>query len=209
MSGGEFTAQQVSAALARVAETAGRGERCPTAEVLWDSAREALPRAEDRQVILHLAECTMCAAAWRLARDFSGLSIAPETIVEPPRAAWRTWAPLAAAAALVVAIAGVGIHLMTRGPVEAPAFRAQQEAWLAPAAGMDAPLPRESFVLRWAPGPDGSTYDVRAATERLAMLARGRRIDKAEFQVPREALEGIPSGGQVLWQVTAHLPDGR
>lgn len=209
MSGEEFPVHALSAALGRVAETAGRGERCPAPDRLWESARATISRTEDRDVILHIAECSACAAAWKLARDLVGLSVVPEPIVTRPRRARWTWAPLAAAAALLAAVVGGGVYLLTSGPGVAPGFRAQHEDWLRPAAGMDAPLARERFVLRWTPGPDGSTYDVRVTTERLALLARVRRLERPEYQVPRASLEGVAHGGRVLWQVTAHLPDGR
>ena len=70
-------------------------------------------------------------------------------------------------------------------------------------------LPREAFLLRWNPGPEGSTYDVRVTTEELDLLAQGRRLDRAEFLVPAEALRDLPSGTHVYWQVNAHLPGGR
>ena len=209
MSGDTYPIRELSAALGRVTQTAGRGERCPAPDRLWDSAREQLSRTDDQAVVLHLAECSACAAAWRLARDLAGASVVPETFAERPRERRWNWTPLAAAAALLVAIAGGGIYLLSQRPGAAPAYRAQQEDWLQPAAGMEAPLPRERFVLRWTPGPEGSTYDLRVTTERLALLARVQRLDRAAFQVPSESLRDVASGGRVLWQVTAHLPDGR
>lgn len=204
----EFTARELSAALARLAEAAGRGERCPPPEQIWDSAREMLPGRADRLVVAHIAECTACAAAWRIARDLAGRPVEPEILALPSRPARRIWAPLGAAAAMVIAVGGAGLYLLSRDAGRAPVFRAQQEDWIQPVAERAAPLPRGKFILRWTAGPEGTTFDIRVTTERLALLACSRGLDRPEFWVPKEALDPIPPGSRVFWQVTAYLPDG-
>jgi len=60
-------------ALSSVAEIAGDGSACPRADRLWDSACGTLVQAEDEPLILHLGECTGCAAVWRFGRMLRGV----------------------------------------------------------------------------------------------------------------------------------------
>ena len=44
---------------------------------------------------------------------------------------------------------------------------------------------------------------------RLETLIRRSGILRTEFLVPEAALDHVPPGSRVLWQVSARLPDGR
>jgi hypothetical protein len=181
---------------------------CPPPERLWESAREELRPQENEEVIRHLAACAECATAWRLARDLSGARAAAVTPIARPRLARSAWAPFAAAAVILIAV-GAALQLFTIHPTVAPAYRADEGAWIRPAPESVRPMPRERFVLRFTPGPEGTTYDVRVTAKGLAPLARGIRIERAEFHVPPETLAALPRGTKILWQVTGYLPDGR
>jgi hypothetical protein len=192
-------------AFASMAEVAGEGEDCPRSEDLWESARGRLGRREQEGVILHLGECTACATAWRLARDLQEGETPAVLRVAPARWFSRAWVPLAAAAVIVAAI---GLTVQFRSPEReaASAYRAQERDWIRPLA-VEGPLPRDRCLLRWTPGPAGTVYEVRVTTEDLEPVARGRGLDQAEYLVPPTALDRVPRGGKILWQVTAHLPD--
>jgi hypothetical protein len=191
------------------AEILNDGERCPPTERIWRSAEGELDRPQNESLLRHLGECGACAASWRLARDLSESSGKKRAPVAAGRGSRFGDLPmLAMAAALVLAVA-LGSQLFGPRRTEAPAFRNQQAEWLTPVGEDGGSLPRGQFLLRWAEGPEGSTYDIRVTTEDLDLLATGRRLEQAEYQVPADALEDLPGGAAVYWQVTAHLPGGR
>ena len=70
--------------LAGVAEVAGDGKDCPSPDTLWLSGRDELDAADNEEVVLHIAECTACASAWKLARE-----LAPAAEVTPFRVETR------------------------------------------------------------------------------------------------------------------------
>jgi hypothetical protein len=193
---------------ARLAEIAGDGSGCPSPETLWRSARAELEPDENDAVVLHLGECTACAAAWRVARELSHESLAERARFLERRPVRRTWVPLAAAAALVVAVVGLSLVLRD-GPGSPPSYRTQEGEWLQPITAEGATVPRDDFVLRWTAGPEGTTYDVGVTTEDLRLLARETRLEAAELRVAAEQFSGLVPGTPIFWQVTAHLPDGR
>jgi hypothetical protein len=209
MSEERFTDARLREALAEVADAAGDGRNCPTAERIWLSARRRLEPAENEEVLLHVARCASCALAWRIAQDMD-----PGRAVEEPappvrRTGQRLWIGIAAAA-LVVAAIGLGI-VFRPGPTGEPGtvYRTQEGAWLRSTFEEGVRLPREEFVLRWTPGPEGTLYDVLVTSETLEPLAREAALESSTYQVPSEALEGLPAGSVILWQITARLPDGR
>jgi hypothetical protein len=69
-------------------------------------------------------------------------------------------------------------------------------------------MPRETFRLRWTPGPQGSRYDVRVTTEDLRELATAQDLTEPELVVERDRLAGLLPGARVLWQVDVRLPTG-
>lgn len=209
MSGlGGFDDAALRGAFGSIAETAARGERCPAPEALWDSTAGGLDRRERTGVFLHLGECSTCATAWRLARELRA-GEPPARVVRGPAPWFRAHRVHLAAAAAMLVIA-VGIAVLWRQPGRGPAaeFRAKEMDWIRPAIPAGEPLARERCLLRWTPGPEGTTYDVRVTTEDLDPVARGRGLERAEFQVPAASLAGMAAGDRIVWQVTAHLPDG-
>ena len=214
MSEERFTDESLREALARIARVAGDGSACPPPERLHLSARGELPPPENHELVEHLAGCTACGAAWRLARDLA--SDAGGEAVSDRRSegrllrpsVWRRAAPFAAAAALIL-VAGLGIRYLTGPDTQPEVYRAEMEDWLRPLGDSDAPLAREACLLRWTPGPEGTSYHVRVTDEDLRLLAVGKRLESAEFLVPAEALEELAEGASFYWQVSASLPDGR
>lgn len=194
-------------AIARVAEIAGDGSACPDPERLVSSAQGELPEREEGEIALHIAECTACAAAWRVVREAAGEASTHEAApLTRPRRPWTAW--LAAAAVLLVAI-GLGSVWLSRGPDTSTVYRTQGERWLECEISEDTPLSREAFLLRWKPGPEGTVYDVLVTGETAEPIARGVDLDDPEYQVPPEALESLSPGSTLYWQVIARFPDGR
>jgi hypothetical protein len=186
----------------------GPREECPAPERLWESVHEHLRAAENETLIRHLTTCAPCSTAWRVARDLAGAEAAMPQPVLQRRLDWRGWAPLAAAAILIVAV-GLTLEAVRVRPTAPPAYRSEQGSWIRPAGDAPAALPRDGFLLRWSAGPEGSTYDVRVIATGHGPIARGYKLERPEFRVPPSSLAGAASGTKVLWQVTAYLPDGR
>ena len=69
-------------------------------------------------------------------------------------------------------------------------------------------LSRETFRLRWTPGPQGSRYQVRVTTEDLRVLATAEDLTVPEYLVEPDRLASLSPGARVLWQVDVVLPSG-
>lgn len=209
MSYARFTDERLRDVLREHAELADRGRVCPDADRLVASGRGELARRDDRDVLLHIACCTACAAAWRVTRDVAAPAEPLQFSVRRRTPMSTHWYRLAAAAVLCLAAVGLGVIFWPSGEQPSPIYRAPEGQWLRSTIDADDPLPRDRFVLRWTSGPEGTFYDVRVLGARLEPLARVRGLDRPEYTVRAEALEQLPSGTRVLWQVTAHLPDGQ
>jgi hypothetical protein len=194
---------------AKISELAGDGKECPPPETLWSSGRAELDPVDNEPVILHLSECTACAAAWRIAQDLAEERLRERAPVSRKRLVVSRWASLAATAAVVLAVVSLVVFNTYERRTTPPIYRTQEVNWLQPVVPDGVSLPRDAFVLRWTGGPEGTTYDVRVTTASLDPVAGASRLDRSEFRVSEDALAGISSGAQVFWQVTAHLPDGR
>lgn len=177
-------------------------ESCPAAAELWSAVRGEGTLESRRALIDHTSACGACAEAWRLAMDVS------RDLASARRPWQRSFAPLAAAAALVLALGGgVWLYWVPRH-VEAPVFRGGEGPIIRSLVPEDEALPRRDFRLRWSSGPDGSRYDVRVTTESLQVLAGGQRLAEPSFLVPENALAPLPKDSRILWRVEVALPDG-
>jgi hypothetical protein len=207
MSDERFSDDTLRGALAEWAEIAGDGRECPDAERLVLSASGDLAPGGDEDVILHIARCTACAAAWRIARGVEG-----GATVRPPvaqsRFAQARWYAWAAAAVIVVLVAG-GLLVLTPERAPAPVYREQGDEILRSFTPEDQPLSRDRFVLRWSPGPEGTVYDILVTSHRMDRLIQRNGLEETQFVVPESALDGVDPGSRLMWQVTALLPDGR
>ena len=199
--------ERLSHAFAARRQSRGRNE-CPDPEQLFEAASGNLTRDQRMTLLDHVAQCADCTEAWRLAMELgarpvelaaeSGASIAPGR-----RPVWRS-----AIAASVVLAAGVVGYLALPVRDEIPRYRDAAEP-LAPASLVTGSLPRDRFVLRWSPGPQGSSYSVRLSTADLALLLVQQNIASPELSVPASALAQVKSGDQLLWQVEVRLPNGQ
>ena len=205
---GGFSDAQLRESIASVADLFGNGNDCPEAERLVLSGRGELTPTDDEGVLLHIADCTACAAAWRIAREVGPRS-APSVHPSARRPlSQRTWVRAAAAAMLVVGLSA-GLYFLAPDRESPTVYREQEDDLVRSSLEEDARLPRDKFVLRWSAGPEGTVYDVLVTSERMEPLSRGLGLDLPEFQLPEETLGGLEAGSRILWQVTAYLPDGR
>lgn len=209
MSTDEYGETRLREAFAELTGIRGEGRDCPAPEKLWRSGRAELEPAENEAVILHVADCSACAAAWRVSQDMAEESLRSRSVT-PSRSTVRArWLPLAAAAAAMLAIVSLAVFTVYEKESRPPVYRAQEGEWLQPAIPDGGPLPGDRFNLRWAAGPEGTTYEVLVTTEDLETIVRARRLDRPEFQVPGSMLARFAEGTKLFWQVSAHLPDGR
>ena len=178
---------------------------CPEAERISLAARGEAPFEEVQALLDHAAACAACTVAWRLAHE-SAVDHGVAVRVQAPRR--RPVLRYAAAAVIVVAVAGVALREWSRRTVDEPGFRTTGEAAIRAAIPDGGELPRAAFLLRWTPGPAGTRYTVLVSDERLTPIAEGANGDAPEYLVPEAALGALPTGALVLWQVRATLPDG-
>lgn len=195
---------------------------CPDASLIWDSAAETLTGDDNESLLRHTAGCGACAASWRLAREMLNEGLPGEASAETIEASSRFatgrrrgagpgpwWFGLAAAAVLVLAVSFVVVQESQPVAPTEPIYRTTPGGGLSAEVDPATPAPRDAMVLRWSGAPDGTTYDLRVTTDRLAPLHRAFGIEQAEYRIPENALADVPSGAVILWTVTAHLPDGR
>jgi hypothetical protein len=190
-----------------LSEGATPGPDCPGAERLMEAIEGALDPTITREIVDHTSTCASCAEAWRLARELIRES-EPEAEEAPVREV-RGWAAyrryVIAAAAAIVALVGVGVlqdiwddDPIYRGSENDPQSLVERDS-----------LPREDFLLRWTPGPEGSRYRVEVLTEDLEPVAASEGLRTPEFEVSGELLRELPSGAALLWQVEVELPTGQ
>lgn len=187
------------------------GETCPAPETVWASARGELEPAENRAVVDHTGRCPSCAEDWRLARSVARSLERRRPGDDTASADERTrrglasrW--LAAAAAVLVAAAGVGVFLWQTTERE-PVYRVAPREAIVSRVPEDEPLSRDEPTLRWS-GPEQATYALVVTTERLEVLVREEGLTRTEYTLPEPVVAGIEPGTVLLWHVEATLLDG-
>ncbi len=212
-----------------------RPDRCPSQAEIWAGVHGELPPGRLREVVEHLAVCSPCAEAWRVALILerpegalgaeetpAGVSAGTTAAGRAPRfqPSWRLYGTLAAAAAGAAVFAVVlGFHDLRRGEAP-PAVIAQRGGpaepqaatrWLTP---NEAFLPRDGARLRWS-GPPGATYalSVELVDEQGAArpipIATPRGLTATEYTLAARDLERLPARASLRAALTTHLPDGQ
>lgn len=179
-------------------------------ERIWLAVSGALSPEERRDVIELTATNPSHALAWRVAHEMWRAAEAGEhapsaTAVHRPV---MTWAPRwLAAAAVVVLGTTLGVWSLMNRTVS-DQFRSSTGYVVESLVPTGSALPRDSFRLRWTPGPAGSRYRVSVTTRELQVLATTEDLETNEWVVPAGELVRLDAGTTVLWQVDATLPDG-
>lgn len=202
--------ERLSSAFAARKQSRGPAD-CPDPGQLFEAASGNLARDQRLKLLDHVAQCAECTEAWRLAMELGARPVESATESESgvsPGSVRRVQHWRSAIAASVVLVAGFAMYLALPVKVDRPQYRDAAEP-LAPRALVTGSLPRDRFVLKWSPGPAGSTYSVRLSTADLAPLLEQRNIPDPELTVPASALAQVKSGDTLLWQVEAQLAGGR
>jgi hypothetical protein len=204
--------ERLSHAFATRRPSPGRNE-CPDPEQLFEAASGNLAREYRMKIVDHVAHCAECTEAWRLRMELdprptqdageSSASIS-STLPRADMMPLRRWA----LAASVVLAVGVVTYLALPVGDQIPQYRDAAEP-LAPTSLVTGSLPRDRFVLRWSPGPQGSTYFVRLSTADLTPLLAQQHVASPELFVPSSALAKVRSGDLLLWQVEVRLSNGQ
>lgn len=194
--------------LARAFQALADSDRAECSEadtaLVWEAVHGTLDPEARRALIARLPEEPALAEAWRVAQAFGEPRTEPAAMLAPGR--WRATPWLAAAAIMVLGLTAT--LLVSRPAVEVETTRSGEAFAVESLLAADAVLPRDTFVLRWRPGPEGARYQVRVTTVDLRVVATVRDLDRPEHQVPASALADVPAGSQVLWQVEVTLPSG-
>ena len=175
---------------------------CPPAEQLFEAASGGLDREQRLKIVDHVSQCAECTQAWRLAMEVGARPVSSGA--DSGRARISNFAM----AASVILAVGLTTYFVRQGPEESSQYR-DAVPRLAPVSRTGDKLSRNSAILRWSPGPDGSTYAVRLTTADLVLVLEKQDITSVELAVPAAVLEKMPSGEQLLWQVEVRLPDGQ
>jgi hypothetical protein len=155
--------------------------QCPSAEQLFAAASGDLERNEQLRIVDHASQCAECAQAWRLAME---LGARPATSAAPTRRnlfhrlRWPAQGPMRASpielrwfalAGSVVCVMGIAMYLAVPIKKQAPMYREAAHP-MTPVSLVTGSLTRDRFLLRWSPGPRGSTYNLRLTTPELIPL---------------------------------------
>ncbi len=207
MSGQRDDVERLRQAFAALAEEPVVERGCPEPERLWDAARGELPPRQLRRIVDHTVSCAACAEAWRLARELGGGPEPAAAEAERSSPPWWAWPrlPMAAAAAVVVLVAGLQLR-QSFGPPDN--FRDPAVEGIRSLVPEGQPLPRRSCVLRWSAAGDGALYNLRVTTEQLAVITEVWRLQVPEHRLAEEDLRQLESGARLLWRVEAVSPDG-
>jgi len=186
-------------------ETTAREE----AETIWRAAAGELSPDETAAVLDRALSSPEDAEAWALAAAIrAGAEAAgenPSASGSPAGSRTARWILLAAAAVVVV---GIALPFLVRGPGDGTVFRGEGNPAGSSLLAEGAAVPRDAVLLRWTPGPEGSTYDVVVSREDLEPVLEAHGLKRSELHVPAAALASLPDGALLLWQVTVHTPEG-
>jgi len=200
-------------AFAALGEQARATDECPEPDRIWDAARGALSPADTRDLVDHVFSCAACAEAWRLATEVSSQAEPERHDVAPVAgrfgALLQRGGAIAAGLAAMAVLAIAGIYLLQpSSPPDDSVYRQVETTVIRSLIDEATPLPRERCILRWSPGPDGTTYRVRVSREDLTLVAVVDKLERTGYEVPASALFLLPSGARLLWQVEALTPAG-
>ncbi len=174
-------------------------------ERVWRAVSGELPADGRHEIVDRMASQPAVAEAWRIAHELRAAQ--QERLGNGAESAARSWRPAwIGLAALLVLSVGAGLLQLRREPADT--FRDPGRYVVEPLVTSDATLPRDRFVLRWKPGPEGSRYKVTVTNDDLRVLMTAADLTAPELTVPPERISELAAGARVLWQVVVAMPGG-
>ena len=198
----------------------------PDADRIWDAASGTAPVEVRQAVADEMATNPEAALLWRLARELqdgdeptmeakpkttgtNSNQLGGEVIDLSKRRRWQGAGAVLAAVAATFAGVTIRSSMVDDDPSRwlhpdekrAPATVEPPRSRL-PSAGTVA---RDSVVLKWTAVENAISYDLRVTTTSLQKIVLARDLRTTEFRVPSSALESLPPGSRLRWQVIVNL----
>lgn len=194
------------AAFAATAPATAALPECDCAGDIIRAAAGDLPAEELPALLAKVRSSPACAALWAaVQQEISGgpeasLAAGAEPTVPEPVPANMPWRWGLMGAVAVAAAVTIAVLSWPGGPTSAPDWRASGDR----AVVLDLPdgAMAEGRQLRWQPVGEAYEYSVRLMRPDLTPVEELRVVAP-----PAEVPESL-AGQQLLWQVTAYLPDG-
>ena len=192
-------------------------------ERIWAAIHLELPPDECAAIVDRLHRDPALALEWRLALE---LKRSAATLVEPVvatkpansqhyrRRYWYTAAfALAAAAVIVLIVIPRGEHqsdgqLDPGSDTQVPLREVETDAAIRSELSA-ATLPAAAFELRWTAVPGVVRYELQVTTRALDPVYADTQLSDNHALVPASALADLPANTELIWRVTAVMPDGR
>lgn len=200
--------QRLRAAWAAVDSGAPEPSGCPQPLTLWQAAHGELPPRAVARIVDHLATCTECAEAWRLALELEPL--APQPARAPLwgfAAADRRLVPAAAVLLLAFGVLWqvrrAGVWPAKGGPIYRGGRPAAELLTLPPQTR----CPVSGCRLEW-PAVAGATYRLVIRTPGGAAVLDRAGLAEPRYELTSHDLLGFPPGTHLRWSVTASAQDG-
>ncbi len=178
--------------------TGAPGDDCPSPDAIWEAAVGEADTEAVEQLLAHVQGCASCAEDWRLAHTFDHDADGVPDVVVPLKPRRRLWA----GAALLVAVAAALVLALRSPSSEEVTFRGGDTSVV---RLVGAEVPRNAPLVRWQAVPGAKTYEVTVFDHTLKRLA-AQELTVTSWTLPAAATQ---HDGQLYWQVTAHLNDGR
>lgn len=181
-------------------------------ERIWAAVHGELAPEECVTIIDRLHKDPALALEWRLA-----LALREGESKAASRAAngGRYWVigalALAAASVLLIVLPRDGSTPRSSG-VEVDSGQTLREAELDAAIQselVEPSLPAAAFELRWTAVPGALRYELQVTTQALDPVFTARDLSDNRALVPASELELLAPGTELIWRVTAVMPDGQ
>jgi len=187
-------------AFATASPTDRPGPDCPPAERIWEAARNEATPAELRQLLAHVATCTVCTEAWRLAMELKETeTVRPQDTGRPQENVRGHHAQWLAAASIAVVLGG----LVLRGGMSPPSVDRSVERVELELVTDGGGRSRDRCLLRWT-AFEGGIYDVIVSTQDLDPISEASGLEEPEYLVPEDDLAKAPEGEALSVHVEAY-----